>query len=304
MPINRASAFSLIIVSFLFSPGIVLAASPDAAIRVQTGYTAYAFEQKAFTTLNETTLASSSLSKQKLEDTLPFLGAGATLFFGDFYLDLYAQNSFSGSDSVTLLGTQVTPDGGGSVDFVPFRRPIDADWDRTEYSLTAGYAVTRQFKLFAGYRGSETSVEQTGTSTNLQTDFTLAFTDDIDYSQNGFFVGGNYAWSINEDNPESWLRGALSVNAGLAFVDGEIKERFTFEGADTVSSKREGDTVGLVFGIAWNGYLGKIFANDFYYTAGVNSYRYDFEADNPSEDADFSERVLQFTVGLAMPFAF
>lgn len=304
MQINRISGFSCAVLLLLFFHGLAHAASSGAAVRVQTGYIAYAFEQKAFTTLDEATLASLSLSKQQLEDTLPFLGIGATLFFGDFYFDLYGQSSFSGSDSSVLLGNTIEPDGGGSFNYVPFRRPIDSDWDRTEYSLTVGYAVTRQFKLFTGFRGSETSFDLTGTSTNLQNDFTLPFTVDIDYSQNGFFVGGNYAWSINENKPESWLRGAISINAGLTFVDGEIDEKFAFEGFDPVNSKREGDTLGLVVGIAWNGYLGKMFANDFYYTAGVNSYRYDFEADNPSVDADFSERVLQFTLGLSMPITF
>jgi len=304
MHVKRMPRRVLTIISCLFFSQSLSAASPDAAFRLQTGFIDYAFEQKAFTTLNESNLASSSLSKLKLEDTLPFIGTGFTFFVSDFYLDLYLQQSFSGSDSVVLTGNTVTPVGGGNFDYEPFRRPIDADWDRTEMSLTAGYSVTKNFKLFAGYRTSETNVEQEGTSTNLDDSTTQSFTDDIDYSQEGFFLGGSYAWSVNSDATSNWLKGALSMNAGLAFVDGEIKEKFRFAGSNTNTSKREGDTLGLVLGIAWNGYLGKMLDNDLFYTAGLNGYQYDFEADNPEQDADFSEQVMQLTVGLSMPFAF
>lgn len=303
MHANRTLWLSLSLLPLPLLPLHVSADSPDAAVRVQSGFTDYAFEQKAFTTLNETTLATFSLSKQQLESTLPFVGTGVTLFISDFYLDLYAQKSFSGSDSSRLVGNQVEPVGGGNFNFQPFSRSIDSDWDRTEISLTAGYGVTNNFKIFAGFRTSETSFEQRGTSTNLITSTSQGFTDDIDYSQDGFFLGGSYAWSVSSET-SSWGNGALSINAGLAFVDGEIEENFTFSGQNTVTSRREGSTVGLVLGLAWNGYLGKVLGNDMFYTAGLSGYRYEFEADNANEDADFSERVLQLTLGVSMPLSF
>lgn len=262
--------------------------------RLNTGAMYYEFEQQAafsFTVpdpVNNPTGVNTrgASSKVSFSDVMPFVGGGATVFLDRFFVDAYAQAAFNGKDTDTLQQAEFFTN-------VFENREITREWDRQEYSFSAGYAITDNIAVFAGYRRSETDFEDStvifdiGTQTSTPVDIT------VDYVQDGPFVGGNFQIPIEQ----GFLVGALAVNLGLAFMEGEGEQQIAGDGTFTF----EGDTVGLTAGLAWRGSI----TDQLGYTLGVDGYRYDFDADNTEEGfeaADFSETVIRGTVGLSYLF--
>jgi hypothetical protein len=216
---------------------------------------------------------------------MPFVGGGATAFLDRFFVDVYAQAAYDGEDTDTLQNAQIF-----SNDFQ--NRKIDREWDRQEYSISGGYAVTDNVAIFAGYRLSETNFEDRTTIFDIGTQSTSFADIDVDYEQEGPFVGGTFQVPVEQ----GFLVGAMSANLGIAFVDGEVKQ--DVRGGPSASF--EGDTVGLTVGFSWKGLI----TDNLRYTVGIDGYRYEFDADE-SEDfqgADFSETIIRGTVGLSYAF--
>jgi hypothetical protein len=214
-----------------------------------------------------------------VDDTMPFVGGGATAFIDRFYVDLYAQGAFSGNDDLQQIqGTTLS-------------RAVTIDWDRAEYSASVGYSVTDNWSVFAGYRRSD-----------MEFDFSDTNTTFFDYENDGPFVGATYGLPIKINE---WLDGTLAVNAAVARFDGEI----TFA-PETQAPDVTGDTVGFTGGVTWIGNLlegtgSGFFANGLNYTFGVDGYSYDFDQDNVPEGVsgnEISETVVRGSVGLSVPF--
>jgi hypothetical protein len=212
-----------------------------------------------------------------VDDTMPFVGGGATAFIDRFYVDLYAQGAFSGNDDLQQIqGTTLS-------------RAVTIDWDRAEYSASVGYSVTDNFSVFAGYRRSDM-------------EFDLLDGEFFDYENDGPFVGATYGLPVKINE---WLDGTLAVNAAVARFDGEI----TFA-PETQAPDVTGDTVGFTGGVTWIGNLlegtgSGFFANGLNYTFGVDGYSYDFDQDNVPEGVsgnEISETVVRGSVGLSVPF--
>lgn len=246
--------------------------------RVNLGVTFYEFEQEAgFAIVPNGDPATrfdifGPSGSRSLGDTMPFIGLGATLFRDKFFVDVYAQRAMNGDDT----GTQDQ--------FPPLIRDRDdASFDREEYSISIGYAVVENLALYAGYRETSTEfdidTERTIIGITPADDIVTFEVTELDYEQNGFFVGGNYGWPISN-------KGALALNLGVAFIDGKVKEDF---------GETTGETVGITLGMSWTGPLP---VENLNYTVGIDGYRYDFEAD---EDAglDFSETVIRVSAGVA-----
>jgi hypothetical protein len=212
----------------------------------------------------------------EVDDTLPFVGGGATAFIDRFYVDLYAQGAFSGSDDLRPLQATVPP--GENI-----------DWDRAEYSAAAGYSVTDRLSVFAGYRRS-----------NME--FDLLDGEFFDYENDGPFVGANYGLPVNMNE---WLDGILSFNLAVAQFDGEISFA-----PDAGLADITGDTVGFTAGVTWVGNLVEgarsgLFPNGLNYAIGVDGYSYNFDRDIIPEEAargEISETVIRGSVGLSVPF--
>jgi hypothetical protein len=242
-------------------------------------------------------------SKISFSDMMPFVGLGATAFADNgIYLDLYYQMAFSGSDNDTIEKLQ--PSGNSFFDSTSqlVRTDISRDWDRDEFSLTLGYALTENFALFAGYKRSETNFDEKNRITNVSTSVLESSTSTLDYVQNGPFIGGTYGWRIQRGG---WLDGVLALNLGVAFINGEIDQ-------GTAAQKIKGDTIGLTLGFGWTGRLLEgpgLFPNGLNYTLAIDGYQYNFDADEKSkpgeiQGADFSETVLRFSAGISVPFDF
>jgi hypothetical protein len=256
------TTFAMLAPGFVLVPSTAFALDVNVQPRINTGAMYYELDV-------EDTFA--------LDDVLPFIGGGATVFMDRFYVDVYGQGAYSGGDELQQLQGD------------DLAQPVDIDWDRAEYSAAAGFLVTENLSVFAGYRRSET-------------EFELPDGDFFDYENDGPFVGANYGWplSLNE-----WLEGTLSFNLAAAQFDGEI----TF--ADPNLPEITGDTVSFTAGVTWIGNLlegtgSGLFANGLNYTIGVDGYAYNFDQDNVagSSGDEISETVIRGSVGLAVPFDF
>jgi hypothetical protein len=246
----------------VFAPSTASAVDVTVQPRINTGAMYYELEV-------EDTFA--------VDDTLPFVGGGATAFIDRFYVDLYAQSAFAGSEELRQLQRENLFAG------------VDLEWDRAEYSAAVGYAVTDRFSVFAGYRRS-----------NME--FDLPDLEFFDYENDGPFLGANYGLPIFMNE---WLDGTLYLNLAVARFDGEI----TFTPGAAIPGVT-GDTVGVTAGVTWVGNLleetGRgLFANGLNYTVGVDGYSYNFDQDNvPGEVSgdEISETVIRGSVGLSVPF--
>jgi hypothetical protein len=204
---------------------------------------------------------------------------------------LYAQGAFSGSDEDTF--TSANP----SINNVLDDR---TDWDREEYSLAVGYAVTDSFVLFAGYRLSDTEFDTEFSAAGIPNVGTFTF----DNEQDGPFVGANYGWRIEQGEV---LDGTLALNLSAAYLDAEITSTFEsrFIGLQSPGGLT-GDTVGITAGVTWVSKLIEptgqgLFANGLNYTLGIDGYTYDFE-DDVDVGTEFSETVVRGSAGLSLPF--
>jgi len=270
--------------SFLgFALAPAIGSALDLQTRFQVGIMDYEYDQNAITRND-----GGSSSGYKLGSTLPFVGGGVTAFQNRFFFDIYLQKAFSGSDEAT--DTYIDIDSQGSSES---SNSINADFDREEYSISVGYALGNQSAVFAGYRGSGTNFDEThkssSSSNSTGTDYT------IDFTQSGYFFGGAHAFPIGEG-------GAITLNAGLAFLDGEVD--FDNEDNDDPPRVFKGDTTGLNLGVAWKGHM----LEQVDYTLGLDGYSYDFEFDNiviegeKVEAPKISESVMRLSGGLTYRF--
>jgi len=239
------------------------------------------------------------------------VGGGATLFANRFFFDVYLQNAFSGSDSASnpLESSEFDQD----LSLPVINNIINSKFDREEYSLSIGYAVGSEWALFVGYRASKTSFNDTigfAEDLVLQTDvgsFPATITGSgkrsNDFKQDGYFLGGAYAFIIGE-------HAVVTFNAALAVLDGKYDSRgdmditaaTTTENPTSTESVSvgfdfDGDTAGLNLGVTWKGRI----AESLGYSLGVNGYSYNFDA-KEKDVADLSESVLRFSGGLSYQF--
>lgn len=284
---------------FLFAPGTASALDFGVQPRLSSGAMYYEFQQDPLFSIRPgpggpgVPGVFTPSSERSFSDLMPFVGGGATFFVDKFFLDVYAQKAFSGNDQSTFQGLSFISDTAADTGF---EQQQDADWDREEYAVSAGYSVTDNFALFAGYRYSDTQFDQQV----LQTNFDIgdgvitgvqAFSDTLDYQQDGPFVGGKYSWRISD-------AGSLAFNLGIAFVNGDLKE--TIEGQKP--SKVSGDTVGTTLGLSWTAPLPVL--EGLNYTVGVDGYQYRFKGNDTEtvDVADFSETIVRASAGVSYLF--
>ena len=229
------------------------------------------------------------VSEFGVNDFMPFIGGGATLFVNRFFVDVYAQRAFSGDDETTM-------------DFLLLEEPsvarqtLDEEWKREEYSVSFGYAITDSFSLFAGYRLSDTEFDELGVDKEFALNSVepigiFSFFTKLDTENDGPFVGGRYNVRIGDI-------GTLGLNLGVALVESEFTQSFpNEEGAP--SATLFGDTVGTTLGLSWTApFLG---FEGFNYTVGLDGYQYAFEADEEKRP-DASETVIRASAGVSYLF--
>ena len=178
--------------------------------RVEAGFSSYSLEfdgqvpvDSLQTTLDIDTEFSGSLFVYRL---------GATLAYGDFYLDVW------GSDSGDLSDVQIFPE-------------FDAieKWtgSRTEFNATIGYQLFETGSIFVGYRDGESEGDG-------------QINSKFKFKSDGYFVGLNYGFAVGESS-------VVSLNLAYAFLDASLDE--TIFGLEL--DRADGDGDGFKYGVAW-----------------------------------------------------
>jgi hypothetical protein len=267
----------------------------------------------------------------------PIVGGGGTFFVDRFFVDAYAQHAFMQSDSTNQEFFSATSTVAPTVlesNFYEERNRQDSDFDRTEWAVSAGYALTNNFSLFAGYRRADTDYDTKLTSKITQD--TISSTQGInritadaaadlrlEFEQDGPFVGFAYGLSLRK----GIFDGVISFDFAVAFLDGEVTEKDTngqftniqpsqLFGLSTISipdvtTEFKGDAVGMNLGLHWKGFTP---VEGLSYLIDIVGHRYDFSADEGTrkvvgqpeskqrEEFNFKESVVNLRVGLAYTF--
>ena len=259
------------------------------------------------------------------KDWIPYIDGGLTFFVDRFFVDFNVQYAFNGEDQ-TDNTQQIFLESGprlqnGAV--LKQSNKYDTDFDRFEWSISAGFTVIENLVFFAGYKQAETNLEANLAGSNISTKepngtsipgfsgpFTGRFEQTLKYD--GPFVGASYHWRIKQ----GFLDGALSFNFAAAFLDGTVKLKLhdiivrnergqtrpiDLQGLAQNTGRRnfsglEGDSTGYSFGASWRGFTP---VDGLTYSLGVNAYLYDFESD---VTANFSETQVRLDFGLAYAF--
>jgi hypothetical protein len=291
--------------------------------RFETGLMYYELERDAAAfNLKDTRGRSFNATESKLKftDTLPVVLGGITFFVDRFFIDFSAQKAFNGSDSDTLSRSFTSLE---NVLSQKRETSLDADFDRTEYAISLGYAINEQIAVFAGYKRAKTEFDSiTGSGTFEQRGPLepgepalrkgIIETDaNFDFKYDGPFVGVTYGLNVSKD----FLKGVLFFNFAAAFlnskVESSVKSNLTFKPEtkkEPIEFKTDfdidGDTIGATFGINWRGIIKKGLAKQddhLGYSININAYQYNFDADD-SRKSDINETAVNFRVGIAYVF--
>ena len=264
--------------------------------------------------LPNSTVTTTAQNGLNFKDTLPFISGGITLFVDKFFVDLSAQYADNGSDNADNRSSQVSTQNGQFSDNALQFASNNADFDRTDFSISVGYAITKNFAVYAGYKSAETDfkIKRNGVlrtdrcsvnNTCVSTTGTFTANTNLKFELDGPFVGGTYGWELGKGA----LSGTLAGNFAVAFLDADTKETTTNIILTPVtpsgnrsqlpnqSAKISGDTVGLSLGALW---YGSTPINSLSYVVGVDGYNYSFSGDT----ADFEETIVRFKVGAAYAF--
>lgn len=281
--------------------------------RLEAGFMYYEYESQpaSLVVFNNAGLvqSSGSVSGFKFKDNMPFIGGGFTFFADRFFVDLSLQKAFSGDDSDNFQSFILNP----SNTLLPVTASsiaLDADFDRFEYAISAGYSVTDNWSVYVGYKNAESEfdIDRRGTIDLFQVVPVVAnFSDDFefDFEQDGPFIGTTYGWQINQGA----VQGLLSANIAVAFLNGEVtnqkSKNAVFEvggeiipGGSFEFDAFEGDTVGITFGVGWKGFTP---VEGLTYSLGITGYQYDFDADERGV-SDVKETQVNFRAGVAYTF--
>lgn len=264
-----------------------------------TGFLQYKYEQEAG--VGAAGAGIEALSGVEAEDTLLFAGIGVSVFLGNFFVDLAFQKSDEGEDDYTQNNFGLSETDTGDAFFFAAQQNLERQMDREEFTLSIGYALTDRIAVFAGYKQNDTQFEDNGTiQLSVVTDFAEAdstgiLVRDADLEQDGFFLGATYVWPYES---QGWLNGSLSIDLGVAFLDGDISSKdnvlFDFSDERAVSGDTgSGEAVGLNLGVTWSGPL----TERLNYSVGVDGYQYSYEADG--DGGDFEDTLFRFSVGVS-----
>lgn len=295
--------------------------------RLEGGVMFYKYEQDAFVGID--TAQRGEVAAQtglKVEDTLPFIGGGITMFADRFFVDFGIQYADNGSDSPSTSQSnfRIIEDGANLASVQDkVSSTWDTDFDRTEFAITLGYSVTNRWVVYAGYKRAETdfeskrtgsftrafcgspSITTTGTTTIDASGCSFAgstnFTEDnkLNFEQDGPFIGTTFGWDIDR----GFMQGILRGNIAIALMDGTVEETRTNirdangDPLDSDSkSSFDGDTVGVSLGVTWHG---KTAIDRLNYQVALDGYQYNYDGD---QNQDFTEEVIRFKLGLAYAF--
>lgn len=333
------SCVMILVGMILFSHGTVLAVEFDFQPRLESGVMDYTFESEV---ANEFILSSvqqagnlgGNFTQNSFShsDYMSFIGFGGTFFLNRFYIDANGQYASGGQDRSQLIYSAYVPYRYDSentyMETVYSKYDIidDVEFDRWDKALSLGYAFTRKFSLFAGYKWADTRFKST-----FQGVFDMIVHQydgkryvgglywgegAYDFEYQGPFLGAVQGWDFNKGR---FLDGVLTASLALARLSGKVtlKNRNCFvkvTNVDGMSStgttatyieeglysrlNTKGDTLGWSCGLSWRG-LTRV--EGLSYFLGVSGYRYEFETQN-STQSDINETAVVYKLGLSYVF--
>ena len=331
--------FVLFIGTLILISGNAEAWEIDFQPRLEGGISHYTFESEVnnaiFLSLPVSWNSGLNTTQESFEfsDYLPFVSYGGTVFLNRFYLDFTGQQSGNGKDSTTIaLSGYVDGDidlehGYLETSFIDSNRAYDASFNRGERALSLGYAVTKRFNIYAGYKwaGTEFNTSYLGVYGIRRYDYATPLSyfagklwGEVDYRFNyeGPFLGGLYGWTIDSGGI---LSGVLTASLALAHLNGKVtldrshgyfsiteingqKTPEDFEPIEgdgmTLRFDAKGETLGATIGLAWRGWTG---IQGLSYYLGVNGYRYEFDAED-NRQSDINETAVAYRVGISYLF--
>jgi hypothetical protein len=294
--------------------------------RFKTGTQYYEFEQPEYVAQGKYPDSQSGI---QYSGWLPFISSGATFFVDRFFVDVDVQYMFAGEGVSNFSGRNHTGENNKleaiNHHVVEHNSRLDADFDRFEWAVSAGFEVIDGLVVYGGYKHAETNFKgslngsisgsQVG-GLNLTNPFLTGSTEglvDLDFEYDGPFVGLNYGWKVNQ----GFLEGALSFNFAVAFL--ESKTRLNLSGVNirhpitgdtilpfdellntgeverNVFKGIEGSSTGYSFGLGWQGLTP---VNGLTYLMGVDGYHYEFTGNKAIEN------TVRVNFGLAYAFDF
>ncbi len=292
--------------------------------RFKSGIQFYEFEQKAFQfpARDDRGLYPNKQSKIEYSDWVPFVSGGTTLFIDRFFLDFDLQYLFNGQATSDFSSQTFVKGGRGLATDIVFQNnsQLNADFNRFEWAVSAGFEVINNLVLYGGYKYAETNHTSNvfGRMTSFQANNNIPIPSfsgstigevDINFEYDGPFVGLNYNWGVKQ----SFLDGAFSFNFAVAFLDSQTKLDISGisiksesgliiplnfqdgERNDYQYKALNGESTGYSIGIGWQGFTS---IKNLTYVLGVTGYRYEFDG------SETIENRVRLDLGLAYSFNF
>ena len=172
-------------------------------------------------------------------------GVGGTLGYGRFFGDLYYQS--------TLNETVYSSEERYQDKQILYYSDVNAQ--HADWALSAGYMITDQWSVFAGYKSGKTKWDQSS-QINSMPDSKLLNQQgnlNVEFEQDGPFLGTSYSFLIGP--------GALTFKAAYAYLNGTYKWNLsTVEYGNTVPVfpvsylqfiNLDGNSNAYSFGVSW-----------------------------------------------------
>ena len=217
---------------FLF-PSEAHAATFEFQPRLETGLFYYSIDLAA---LSETTLSNTGApsgrnaghDKIEFSDNMGFIGGGATFFIGRLFADLSVQRAFKGSARCRDALFEYDKDNNT---FLSAEAENQAQFDRTDGAVAIGYAVTRKFSLYAGYKWAKLDLDNAfdGRVSYLVIDDHVlngraAGVERNKFQYEGPFVGLTDGWDIGK---AGFFHGLISAKLALAYLKSKLRQDLT-----------------------------------------------------------------------------
>lgn len=199
-----------------------------------------------------------SVSNGGVKGNINSLGLGITGTYQRFYVDLSGESTPSATDEST-------------VNLLPSEA---ADFRRTDFAASLGYAVNESISTFMGYKYGKTTITELYASPVAGSKISL--------QAKGFFIGAGGGWAIHD-----W--GLFSFSAAYANMNSLYQ--------DVAIHSAKGDASGTSLGIKWKAPIMGNFSYD------LSVMRHDYYYKNFDKfDTDISEQILSIRVGLSYRF--
>jgi hypothetical protein len=238
-----------------------------------------------------------------VRDRLPFVGAGLTGSYQNFFVDLSGQWSGTGRDQTHQVQGNFIPGVNIVSAGVGHDHLLDGTFDRQEFNATLGWGFTSDFSAYLGYKHAKLDLSQVMSPVQSPAPFNgdVLFygTRRIDFTYHGFFIGATYSISVR-----SW--GAISMQSSLARLNSSFKEgyagnvdlcsdpngtgcRLVPQDASFANNKApvHGTSNGFNLGISWTAGLAWLSdrLQNLSYTIGLDRSQYEFDSGNQSNAA-------------------